>query len=161
MDVSFLTQLEAPQLDFYNSSYTPWKVKRSAGLIACWYYALLCTLRGCFLPQFLVSTMHSIYSWKALDVFFPMHFESPHLEFCSSSYLCLKKAQSGCQEQRLWQRWWANFGHQRCLLSFFSTLPVGDECDFSGDPLAKPSPNTPIISTASSSTTPLLLLPFL
>ncbi|XLS87155.1 hypothetical protein HN51_037321 [Arachis hypogaea] len=27
--------------------------------------------------------------------------------------------------------------------SFFSTLPVGDGCDFSGDPLAKPSPNTP------------------
>ena len=97
LDVYFPMQLEAHHLEFYNSSYTPWKVKRSAGLIACWYYALLCTLRGCFLPQFLVSTMHAIYAWKALDVFFPMHFESPHLEFCSSSYSCWSVKRSGLQ----------------------------------------------------------------
>ncbi|RYQ99073.1 hypothetical protein Ahy_B07g086931 [Arachis hypogaea] len=37
-----------------------------------------------------------------------------------------------------------------------STLPIGDGFNFSGDPLAKPSPNTRVMSRASSSITLLL-----
>ncbi|RYR40095.1 hypothetical protein Ahy_A09g045767 isoform B [Arachis hypogaea] len=46
----------------------------------------------------------------------------------------------------------ASFTLLRSHFFFFSTLPVGDGFDFSGDPLLKPSPDTPVVSTAPSST---------
>ena len=90
LNVYFPMPLEAHHLELYSLSYTPLKVQRSVGLTVCCHHVHLCTLRGSFLPQFQCPPCSAIYAWKALDSYFPMLLESPHLELCSSSYSCWK-----------------------------------------------------------------------
>ena len=96
LNVYFPMPLEADQLELHSSIYTPSKVQRSVGLTAGCHHVRLCTLRGSFLPQFQCPPCSAIYAWKALDSYFPMLLESPHLELCSSSYSCWKYTPSGC-----------------------------------------------------------------